>query len=111
MELDPEPYLRITVPASDPYYFIKDLKTFYRKNHGTINPHKKVQKVKEGDFKGTVLPYLIKLSVINEKSKVPQKCFVFVSAGAERNIYGSATLAETQIRAQTGDLERNIPFL
>ncbi len=44
VKLDPEPYLRITAPATDLYYFIKDLKTFYRKSHGSINLRKKVQK-------------------------------------------------------------------
>jgi hypothetical protein len=36
---------------------------------------------------------------------------VRAGAGAERNIYGSATQLETRRRATTGDLERNILFL
>ncbi len=38
-------------PALDRYYFIKDVKKFYRKSHGCINSRKKVR-VKEGNFQG-----------------------------------------------------------
>jgi hypothetical protein len=41
----PEPYLRITAPTSDLYYFIKDLKSFYiKKETWFYNPRKKKYK-------------------------------------------------------------------
>jgi hypothetical protein len=64
------------------------LKTFYRKKgHGSINPCEKVQKVKVGNFQNKI--------ICDEKESNGRKN-VRVGAGAERNIYGSATLAETR---------------